>query len=76
MTIKLPPIILDSVTKKFTQLNDSPKPEKQPKVELTEDDKAGLIADFKEVMGRPPDEAEKESLFVEERKIKQGRRQQ
>ena len=62
-------VSLDPITKTFIQQDP---PEKQVKVELTIADKERVIEDFKEVMGRLPDEAEKESLFIEERKIKRG----
>lgn len=70
MTIKLPPIILDPITKRFVQLNDPPKPHK---VELTKQDKERVLEEFKEVMEREATEEEKEDLFREERKIKGGK---
>lgn len=65
-------ITLDSVTKRFIQLND-PEPERPPKVELTRAEKENLIKDFKEVMEREPTEEEKETMFVEERKLRGGK---
>lgn len=65
-------VTFDSITKRFTQLDDPP-PKKAPKVELTEEDERRVIESFKEIMKREPTEEEKETLFVEERKIKRGR---
>lgn len=72
MTIKLPPIILDPITKKFIQLND-PKPEKPVKIELTLAEKKRLVKEFVELFDRQPNEEEKETLFSEELKLKKGR---
>lgn len=60
-------VTLDPITKKFTQLDP---PEKQPKVELTKEDKERVVKDFVEIMGRKPDQEEIEELFIEERKLK------
>lgn len=65
-------VTLDPVTKRFTQLND-PESEKHPKVELTKEEEKRVIDEFREVMGREPTEEEKEELFIEEKKLKQGR---
>ena len=69
-------VTLDPITKTFIQLNDPPKPEKQPKVELTEDDKKRVLGEFRRIFNREPDPDELEELYIEERKVKRGRRQQ
>lgn len=70
MTINLPTIMYDPITKRFTQLDDPPG--RPHKIELTEKDKARLIKDFKELIKRGPTEEEVETLLTEERKIKRG----
>lgn len=62
-----------SPTTRFLRSNN-PKPERQPKVELTGADKKRVVKEFKEVMGRLPNEAEIETLLVEERKLKRETR--
>lgn len=62
-------ISLDIRTKRFT--NNYPNPRKQPRIELTDEDRQRVIAEFAEVMKREPTDEEKETLFIEERKLKQ-----
>lgn len=60
-------VIFDLVTKRFTQIDP---PEKPPKVELTLEDKKRVIAEFRAIFNREPDQEEIEELFIEERKLK------
>lgn len=62
-------ITFDPIAKKFTKVNDPP--EKPLPVELTEEEKRSVIAEFKDIFGRSPNEAEIEELFLEEVKLKQ-----
>lgn len=60
-------ITLDSETKRFIQIKP---PEKLPPVELTLEDKARVLEEFRQIFKREPDPEEIEELFIEELKLK------
>ena len=64
-------VMLDPITKRFTQVNNPPNV-RPLEVVLTNGEKEKVIKEFREIFGREPTEAEKEELFLEELKIKQG----
>jgi hypothetical protein len=65
-------VTLDIISRKFTQVHE-PKHEKPLKMELTEEERKRVVRDFIELFDRPPSQKEKEELFIEERKIKEGK---
>lgn len=67
-------VIYDLASKKFTEIKPLPPVAKPPPVELTEDEKNRLIAEFEEIFKREPDEEETQTLYEEELKLKVARR--